>query len=329
MRCKGRVVPYPLILVNFGGLRRRKILLNLWVGRASNEQKAILHGLRLTMTHRIALWMSALLIGTLAMTGAASAYGSRDSYGGRDLRRTQVCGVVERIVGQEAYLRTDDGTLIGMQLGPESYWDERGYRLWSGSRVTADCWYDPYGRSEWYYAASIWGPGFSIWLTNDDGVPYWVTADDFYYDNYGPCGDTYIIWYDCTPTFYIYLPLPPRYYTCYYGPRWRHHWNDWHTRWYRHHDRHDGDWRGPAPRQRDWGRDRSGSERRDYNGNERRDRGHDGGNYNKGKDRRKDAPPPQKVKQVEKRREHESRKETKVYSGSKSNSNQNRRGGRR
>ncbi len=296
------------------------------------------------MKHRIALWMSALLIGTLAVAGTAAAYG-RDSYGsgGRDLRRTQVCGVVERIEGQEAWLRTDDGALIGLQLGPESYWDQRGYRLWTGSRVTADCWYDPYGRSEWYYAASIWGPGFSIFLTNDDGLPFWVTADDFYYGNYGPCCDTYVIWYDCTPSFYIYLPPPPRYYHCWYGPRWRHHWNDWHTRWYRHHDRWDDDRHrreGPPPHQRDWGRDRgrpggwndndrNGSERRDYNDKPRRgDREHDNGNYNNGSERRKDAPP-QKIKSAEKRREVVIRKETKVNSGSKSNSNQNRRGGRR
>lgn len=319
-------------MVNFREFGHRRPLLNLRVGRASNEQKAILQGLRLTMTHRIALWMSTLLIGTLAITGAASAYDGRGSFSERDLRRARVHGVVERIEGQEAYIRADDGALIGVQLGPEFYWDRRGYRLWSGARVTADCWYDPYGRTDWYFAASLWGPGFTIWLTDDDGVPYWVTADDYYYGTYGPCCDTYVIWYDCTPTFYIYLPPPPLYYHIYYGPRWRHHCGDWHTRWYRHHDRWDDDRHrreGPPPRRRDWGRDRSGSERRDYDDNHGRGRGHDKGNYFKGDDRRKDAPPPPKVKQVEKRREVVTRTQTKVYSNSKSNSNQKQRGGKR
>jgi hypothetical protein len=222
--------------------------------------------------------MSVLLMSTLAVVSLAQAEPRRD------LERKRVAGVVETIEGQEAYIRTDDGARVSVQLGPQSYWRERGYRLRSGSRVEADCWYDPEGRSDWYFAGSIWGPGFHFELSNGDGIPYWVDNDDYYYsDGWGPSCDSYVIWYDCAPSFYIYAPPPPPRYH-FYGPRWRSHWRDWNHRYYRHHDndhRGRGGWNGGHDGRHD--RDRhDGGWDRNHN------RGHDNGNGHSGS--RREAP---------------------------------------
>jgi hypothetical protein len=186
--------------------------------------------------------------------------------------------VVESIQGQQAMIRTDDDQLVRVQLGPQSYWRDHGYRLRSGSRITADCWYDPESGSDWYFAGSIWGPGFAFVLTNDEGVPYWVDDDDYYYDSYGPCRESFCVWYDCSPWFYIYAPPPPPRYH-FWGPRWRmhyrqwHHWRggDWHPGprgghgWERGHrdGHHDGYQRGNPGRN-------DGQHRDGYNNNDRR-----------------------------------------------------------
>ena len=226
------------------------------------------------MRHRMVIWMSALLMSTLAVTAAANAEHKRD------LERKRVSGVVERIDGQEAYIRTESGARIGVQLGPQSYWRDRGYRLRSGTEVEVDAWYDPDGRSEWYFAGGIWGPGFHFELSNGDGIPYWVDDDDYYYsEGWGPCCDSYTIWYDCAPAHYIYAPPPPPRYV-FYGPRWRHHYRSWHHDYWRgpHYDRgrhghHDGGWdrgRGHDRHDRDGWRDN------DRRHDRRDDRRHDG-----------------------------------------------------
>ena len=195
---------------------------------------------RLTMRYRMIL-LASLLAGTLAMTGVATAER-------RDLQRKRVEGVVESMNGQQAFIRTDQGARVGVRLGPESFWRERGYRLRSGSRVTVDGWWDP-GESDWYFAGSIGGPGFYFELSNDDGIPYWVNDDDYYYGSgWGPCCETYDVWYGCHPYPDLYTPPPPppRYYF-YWGPRWRYyhpyrHYYDrgWHRGWDRGH--HEGGW---------------------------------------------------------------------------------------
>jgi hypothetical protein len=213
------------------------------------------------MRYRILLLASLMLAGTLAMTGAAQAEH-------RDLQRKRVAGVVESINGQQAFVRTDQGARVGVRLGPESYWRERGYRLRSGSRVTVDGWCDEANR-DWYFAGSIRGPGFYFELSNGDGIPYWVNDEDYYYGaGWGPCCETYDVWYGCQPYPYRFIapPPPPRYYI-YWGPRWRNH----HP--YRYYD---GGWnRGSDRRGNDHGnyRDRNRDGRRDDNRGDYRNRG--------------------------------------------------------
>jgi len=189
------------------------------------------------MRYRILLLASLMLAGTLAMTDAAKAEH-------RDLQRKRVTGVVESINGQQAFVRTEQGARVGVRLGPESYWRERGYRLHSGSRVTVDGWCDE-NNSDWYFAGSIAGPGFYFELSNDEGIPYWVDDDDYYYGaGWGPCYETYDVWYGCRPygDRFVAPPPPPRYYF-YWGPRWRyyhpyrHYDGGWHRAWDGRHDR--------------------------------------------------------------------------------------------
>ena len=190
-----------------------------------------------------------LLISIIAfsMLGIARPGPSDDNAVDYNLVRTEIRGYVDAVVGQEAYIITDDGQEIGVQLGPKSYWDEHSYYLPEGEYVTMDVWYDPYGEyTDWYFAGEIWGPGFHFALMNQYGVPYWVIVNDDYYYGLGYRAScvSYVIWFDCPPYYFVYLimpPPPPYYYSCYYGPRWRGHYSDWHHHHYRDH----GDWEGP------------------------------------------------------------------------------------
>jgi len=204
--------------------------------------------------------------------GWATPAPSNPEINGYNLQGTEIQGFVQTVVNQEAYVRTDDGQEIRVQLGPQSYWDERGYYLPEGDYVRMEVWYDPYGYTDWYFAGEIWGPGFHFVLTNSYGVPYWVIArDDYYYSlGYRASCVSYMVWFDCPPMYFVYviLPPPPWYYTCYYGPRWRGH----HTEWHRHGSDY-GDRSG-------WdGRDGRGGRRTGYNGGPRGQRQENGGKY--------------------------------------------------
>ena len=174
------------------------------------------------MKHRIILRMSMILIMIMAFTavGEGSYPGSwsrRD--GGRSnqivvvknqkkkLKRQKIRGEVESVRGQVAYIRTSSGQRVGVQLGPQSYWEHREYRLVPGQRVTVVGWSDPYERSDWFFAGSIAGPGFSFSLTNDVGRPYWVTEYEYERGGY-PTYEVYEVWYQ--PTYiYRYEAAPP------------------------------------------------------------------------------------------------------------------------
>jgi hypothetical protein len=185
---------------------------------------------RLTMRYRMFLLLSVLVAGILGMALPAPAYDETNAY---NLERAEIRGYVEAVENQVAYVQTDHGEQIAVQLGPESYWNAHHYDLPEGEYVTMEVWYDPTNRyTDWYFAGEIWGPGFDFVLTNDEGVPYWVLfADDYYYSlGYRMSCVSYMVWYDCPPVYFVYLilpPPPPRMYLCFYGPHWRNHHNDW------------------------------------------------------------------------------------------------------
>jgi len=194
------------------------------------------------MRYRMFL-LASLLASTLLMAGVATAQR-------RDLQRKHVEGVVESIQGQQAFIRTDAGARVGLRLGPESFWRERGYRLRSGARVAVDGWCNP-DESDWYFAGSISGPDFNFELSNDEGIPYWVGDDDYYYGaGWGPCAESYDTWYGCAPvpSYEYYAPPPPPRYYVYWGPRWRyfHPYRRFDGRWHRGGDggQHGGGWNG-------------------------------------------------------------------------------------
>ena len=157
------------------------------------------------MRHRMTRRMSALLIGLFALTAtsvpvAMASWGTGNSrseavvVGQKKLKRERIRGTVTRVSGQIAYVRVAPSRVVAVQLGPASYWDYHGYRLVPGQRVTVMGWYDPYERSDWFFAGSLNAPGFSLTLTNDVGVPVWVTE----YESSGgwyPTYDTYEVWY--------------------------------------------------------------------------------------------------------------------------------------
>ncbi len=178
------------------------------------------------MRYRITLPIMVLLAGVLGFTATpASAFwifGSWQRHDNdrevvqvsnhrRDLRRERVRGTVVRVSGQVAYIRTSPFRTVMVRLGPESYWEEHGYRLVPGERVSAYCWYDPDEQSDLFFAGSISGPGFSFSLTNDIGEPLWVTDDYEYVGGWYPTYRVYDVWY--RPTYHyeeIENAPPPR-----------------------------------------------------------------------------------------------------------------------
>lgn len=231
------------------------------------------------MRYRMLLLASLMLAGTLAMTTVAGAVHRSSTVKGQEMTRSRISGTIESIQGERATVITEDGEQIGVALGPREYWGQRGGRLTGGSQVSMDVWGDPYGRTDWFFAGAIWGPGFHLELTNDYGVPYWV--DDFErYDDWSPCYDQYTDWYGCGPGVYNYvLPPPPpvRYYQYYPRGCYPHHYRTYYRSYdYGRHDRYyDGGGRHDRGHHRGWekgkrihGRDRDDDDDR---GDRRRD----------------------------------------------------------
>ena len=161
------------------------------------------------MRYRTYLLTSLLALCTLVMVLPAAAYYESNSF---PLQSTVIRGYVESVVNQSACIHTDDGEEFVVQLGPQAYWDQRGYWLTEGEYIEMLVWYDPTDRyTEWYFAGEIWGPGIHYVLTDEQGVPYWViNADDYYYSlGYRASCISYMFWYDCPPVYFVYLILPP------------------------------------------------------------------------------------------------------------------------
>jgi hypothetical protein len=140
------------------------------------------------MRHRVTLLVMVLLISSLGFAGMVNAQGHKK------MKRVKIRGTVERVEGREAYIRTRQGNEVRVMIGPESYWEERGYRMVPGQSISVSGWY-PEDDHESFFAGSIAGPGFSFSLTNSSGMPFWVDQDEqrqsapsyvIYRDWYGP-----------------------------------------------------------------------------------------------------------------------------------------------
>lgn len=197
-------------------------------------------------TTRIKLALLAVLIGALA-AGAQPRYKERAATEpGPDLKRQSVQGKVEKIEGQKAVVKTDDGRQVTVHLGPRDYWQKKGYRLQSGARVTVDGWGEDYGDDGGYlFAGGIYGDGFYFELTDSRGYPRWAD-DDEWYDGWRPRLGYYQQWY-WSPFYggYVGWGPPPPYW---WEPvHWRHRppppwWHRHHPPHHRHH-RHRCGWR--------------------------------------------------------------------------------------
>ena len=160
-----------------------------------------------------------VVIGITGITTSAEAlwpagrgktkYEARRVVGKQKMKRQRIVGKVTSVRGQTAYVRTSSGRTVRVMLGPESYWEHHHYSVVPGQRVTVYGWNDPYDRPDWFFASSVSGPGFSLTLTNDVGVPVWVTEYE-YARGWYPTYEVYEVWY--RPTYY-YVPVtapPPR-----------------------------------------------------------------------------------------------------------------------
>jgi hypothetical protein len=182
------------------------------------------------MRYFMSLLIAVLGLGSLGAAQAGPAYFESNPF---NLERAEIRGYVESVQNQVAYVQTEGGDEVAVQLGPESYWNFHHYYLPEGDYVEMEVWYDPTDRyTDWYFAGEIWGPDFHVVLANNDGVPYWVIeANDYYYSlGYRASCVSYMFWYDCPPVYFVYLilpPPPPQTYVCYYGPRWQTHHSEW------------------------------------------------------------------------------------------------------
>jgi hypothetical protein len=138
------------------------------------------------------------------------------------MQKQRISGMVESVQGQKATIRTEGGKRVQVNLGPQSYWQKKGYHLNPGRQITVEGWRGEDNDNGPFFAGGIWGPDFYFELTNDSGFPYWADQDD-YWDGWCPTYDYYDAYYD-GPAPYAYGPPPP----WWWGPpppRW----------WYRHH----------------------------------------------------------------------------------------------
>jgi len=144
----------------------------------------------------VLVWI--LLISILGFAGIVNAEQ------GKQMKRVKIRGVVERIDGREAVVRTSRGAHVRVMMGPESYWAYRGYHLEPGQNVSVYGWY-PEDNHDSFFAGTISGSGFSFGLTSSSGTPYWVEQDEQH--RMAPSYTVYHEWYGPQ---YIYNPPPRR-----------------------------------------------------------------------------------------------------------------------
>jgi hypothetical protein len=224
------------------------------------------------MKSRTLLLVSLLL--SLAITASAQP-APRNNERVPVLKESQIEGTVESVRGDEAIVRTQEGWKVNVNLGPERFWRERGYRLEPGVRVHVRGWRQGDDFEGPFFAGTIWGPHFRFTLTNEAGYPFWAdpadcaagwypTWDDYYYLYWGPYG----------PRWWAYGPPPPPP----APPMW----------WRHHHPGRRG--HGPGRYYDDRGPRGHGDDRGrwDNNRDNRNDRGHDnnGDNNNNGDHKR-------------------------------------------
>jgi hypothetical protein len=158
----------------------------------------------------------ATIILTLVVSATLSAqprYVERNSTAPEnDLKRTTVTGKIESIQGSRATLKNQRGENITVNLGPQWYWQEKGYNLREGCEVTVSGWGNTWDDDGGFmFAGSIWGPGFSFELWNSEGYPRWADDRDYYHGwqpDYGWCDNQW----RCEPPRYsqhYYRPCPP------------------------------------------------------------------------------------------------------------------------
>ncbi|MCB1058753.1 MAG: hypothetical protein KDB65_00850 [Calditrichaeota bacterium] len=207
-----------------------------------------------------------LLTSLLCMLVIATAAQAR--YRDDDLARIRIEGYVESIRGQIAYVRDDCGTMFRVHLGPAWYWDDRDYRLYSGSYVSIVAWMDY--EEDYCYAGEIRGRDFCYDLCDSNGFPRWSDRD-YCETAWRPTRSLFSIhfvfggtfWHCYRPTYVHYRPW---YVGCY---------NDHYTHrtWHPDHGR---------DRDRDHGRDRDHDRGGDYD--QRGGRRDSGGGNNYGSD---------------------------------------------
>jgi hypothetical protein len=208
------------------------------------------------------------LFAMIVMT--ASAQPAPDNEEQAKLPRMSVKGRIAKIEGQRAVLITPRGRNVTVNLGPENFWRDRGYRLDEGTDVTVDGWGEYDDEDGGYiFAGGIRGDNFSFDICDSRGFPYWADRDD-YEDGWYPQRDRFEVYFFGSP--WVWGP-PPRWWD---GPRWR-----WHRYWYRHH--------AAPPPPPWWGRghhDRNDHRGPDWNDRPRNERDRDH------RDRRDNPPPP-------------------------------------
>jgi hypothetical protein len=177
----------------------------------------------------------------------------------RDMHRVKINGEVQSIRGGRAVVETPDGDRVNVNLGPQSYWRDRGYHLDRGDRVTIEGWRERDDDDDDFagpvFAGSMWGPDFSFELTNEDGWPLWCDPADCP-DGWYPTLDFYDTCYFYNPPV-AYAPAPaPAYYGIgfYWGWPWYHHrrfihyYRGWDGGFRDHRGWHDRGWNGGGHR---------------------------------------------------------------------------------
>lgn len=196
------------------------------------------------MRGRWILYASILLISTsvvLAQPRSVDRKPADSPATKQPLKKDRIEGKVKSVEDGTAIVRTRDGRDVKVNLGPQDYWDKRGYRrLREGDDISVQGWrHEGDGNDDWFFAGGIWGPGFYFRLSNDDGYPDWCPRDG-YGSGWYPTYDYYMQYYWGLPPWGwgpppgYWGPPPPRGY-------WRHHRPPPPPDWRGHHRRHRGD----------------------------------------------------------------------------------------